>query len=168
MMHRLGEVGNAPIPPYNPMYTENFVRNRQKIAAPGPYVGGPSMKPPTPPRMDRLASPEQQKKIDDILANYESGFSYQLTKEGQFIKLPKANCDPKHYCGMVDVFDEDGALLHKTGCCHWNWSILSFKANNAAELAITDTITGLLCGSGLKISYLKNKLRALLGNGPKR
>ncbi|KAA1126296.1 hypothetical protein PGTUg99_024485 [Puccinia graminis f. sp. tritici] len=31
MMHRLGEVGNAPIPPYNPMYTENFVRNRQKI-----------------------------------------------------------------------------------------------------------------------------------------
>ncbi|WAR61963.1 hypothetical protein PtB15_14B56 [Puccinia triticina] len=73
-----------------------------------------------PKTIPRKATDEEQKKIDYILKNYETGNNFILNKSPYPTLLAKPYLQKEWDFGRVRVYGADGELLHETGRIYLN------------------------------------------------
>ncbi|KAH9821629.1 secreted protein [Melampsora americana] len=102
----------------------------------------PTSPPPTQIIDKKYANEDQERTIKHALVNKQSGMPYRVSTDGKLTEDPKDACDPTYCCGKMQFKDDDGALLHETGCCHCNKSCIGTRATNSAESLILLGISG--------------------------
>ncbi|EGG04313.1 uncharacterized protein MELLADRAFT_108601 [Melampsora larici-populina 98AG31] len=106
--------------------------------------------PPTQVINRRIPNEAQLHSIKHALTNKQTGQRYRVDTYGNLTEDPKDACDPTHFCGKMKFYDEEGALLHESGCCHLNKSVAGVRNLNSAETLICCSLSpGCLCAAQL-------------------
>jgi hypothetical protein len=102
-------------------YQENLLRNRkfllEAISVPSP------MNAPIPKKsMDRnevVSSPTPiQAELIKWFMKTRYGGAFTLNDDFTFHERPKKCCEVTYCCGKTKIYNQAGALIKKTGCCH--------------------------------------------------
>ncbi|EFP88707.1 uncharacterized protein PGTG_14673 [Puccinia graminis f. sp. tritici CRL 75-36-700-3] len=132
--------GNAPGPfMETALYQDNLLRNR-KLLLEAVSVPSPMSAPIPKQSMDRnedVSSPTPvQAELIRWFMKTRYGGAFTLNDDFTFHERHKKCCEVEYCCGKTKIYNQAGALIKKTGCCHSPDHYSSRASFNCGECSV--------------------------------